>query len=54
MEDKISWTNEQEKVIETMIKESEMIGYVQGRDDLLKEIISELRLKFIRGETKDE
>lgn len=46
---KIEWTKEQEKIIEEMIKESENIGYVQGRDDMLREIIEELKRRFIRG-----
>lgn len=50
MKDEIEWTNEQQKLIDEMIKEAEDIGYVQGRDDLLREVIEELRLKFIRRE----
>ena len=47
----IVWTKDQEEVIEKMIKESEDIGYVQGRDDSTKEILEELeelikKLKF--------
>jgi len=52
MNKKIKWTEEQEKVIEKMIEESETIGYAQGRDDLLKEIISELKQKFIKDGEK--
>jgi hypothetical protein len=40
-------TKEQENIIEDMVKEAEDIGYVQGRDDLLREIIEELRRKFL-------
>ena len=50
MNKKIEWTKEQEELIQKMIEESENIGYAQGRDDLLKEIIQELKKKFISGE----
>lgn len=49
---KVEWTLEQEGIIKKMLEESEDIGYVQGREDLLKEIIRELKLKFISGEEK--
>jgi len=49
MNKKIKWTKEQEETIQKMLEESENIGYVQGRDDLLREIIAELKLKFIKG-----
>ena len=42
----IVWTKEQEEVIDKMIKESEDIGYVQGRDDSTKEILDELEESF--------
>lgn len=52
----IEWSPEQEKVINQMIKESEDIGYVQGRDDSTNEFIQELeefiqkiKLKIIRN-----
>ena len=48
MDKKIEWTREQEELIDSMIKEAENIGYIQGRDDLIKEIIEELRLKLFR------
>lgn len=38
----VEWTKEQEEMIGTMIKESEGIGYTQGFDDAIKEIIREL------------
>jgi len=50
MDKKIKWTKEQEEAIQKMLEESENIGYVQGRDDLLREIIAELKLKFINGD----
>ena len=50
MDKKIRLTEEQEEEIDKWIKEAEDIGYVQGRDDLLKEIIDELKLKFLRRE----
>ena len=45
---KVQWTKEQEEIIQTMIEESESIGYEQGREELLKEIIEDLRKKYIR------
>jgi hypothetical protein len=44
--EKIIWTKEQEDIIGTMINESEGIGYTQGYDEAIKEIIRELE-KFI-------
>lgn len=41
----MKWTKEQEEIIEKMINESELIGYEQGREELLKEIINELKNK---------
>ena len=41
-EKRIEWTEEQEKIIGTMITESENIGYVQGYDEAVKELIQEL------------
>ena len=43
----VEWTKEQEEVIDKIVEESENIGYVQGRDDLLKELIEDLRRKII-------
>lgn len=48
MDKKIEWSREQEEIIDKMVEESETIGYVQGREDLLREIIRELKLKFIK------
>lgn len=45
--EKIEWTKEQEEIIEKMINESENIGYAQGYDDAIKEIIRDLKLKFV-------
>ena len=42
----IKWTKEQEEIMETMIKESESIGYTQGYDDAIKELIKELESKI--------
>jgi len=44
---KIEWTKKQEETIEKMIEESEAIGYVNGYDDAIKEVIRELKIKFI-------
>lgn len=54
MKEKIKWTEEQEKLIDEMIHEAESIGYTQGWDDAIKEIIQELRQKVYVGESKDE
>ena len=45
---KVEWTKEQEEIIEKMNKESETIGYVEGRDDLLRELIGELKQKILK------
>lgn len=42
MKEKIKWTDEQIKIIEEMIANSEDIGYTQGWDDAIKEIVQEL------------
>jgi ABC-type enterochelin transport system substrate-binding protein len=39
---KIEWTKEQEALIDSMVKESENIGYVQGQDDVIRELIRKL------------
>ena len=36
------WTKEQEEVVGTMIKESESIGWTQGYDDAIRELIKDL------------
>lgn len=38
----IIWTKEQNEIISNMIKESENIGYVEGHDEAVKEIIQKL------------
>ena len=57
----IIWTQEQEKIIGTMISESEGIGWTQGWDDANKELIKEvetflfnLKLKIYRIYRDDE
>lgn len=47
-EKKIEWTKEQTEIIDSMIKESETIGYAQGFDDAIEEMINDLKLKSIR------
>ena len=42
MEKKINWTKEQEDMVNIMIKESEDIGYTQGYDEAVKELIRDL------------
>ena len=44
--EKVTWTEEQEKIIKIMIGESESIGYTQGWDAAIKEIIDDLRKKL--------
>jgi len=46
VEKKVEWTKEQEIIIEEMLKESEMIGYTQGHDEALKDLIDELKSKL--------
>jgi len=43
---KIEWTDEQQKIIGEMINQSEDIGWVQGHDDAINEIINEFE-KFV-------
>jgi len=47
MENKISWTKEQEELIDGMVKEAENIGYAQGWDDAMREIIEILKSKLL-------
>ena len=44
--EKIKWTDEQTEIIGQMIKESEMIGWTQGYDEAVKELIQELETKI--------
>ena len=46
MTKKSEWTKEQEEVLGKMIKESEAIGYTQGYDDAIKEVIKKLELEI--------
>jgi hypothetical protein len=59
MNENNDWTKEQEETVGKMIKESEDIGYVQGYDDAIKEIVNkfeififELKKMFFIGKDK--
>lgn len=46
MMEEIKWTNEQNEIIGRMIKESEDIGYTQGYDDAIREVVKDFE-KFL-------
>ena len=52
IKEKIKWTDEQNEIIGKMIGESEMIGYTQGYDDAIKELIHELESKVFELKQK--
>jgi hypothetical protein len=46
------WTKEQEEVIGKIIKESENIGYVQGYDDAIKEVLKDFEMMIFEIKKK--